>query len=148
MTPKRRKYYGRSRKPGCSDGNKSSDEEMRQKSFFKKGRSCEGEGPEGDSSILTPCHLKPTLQPSHHITHSLSFVSNTPSVPLSLCSSYPPPGPDGHQLDWFRHQTITHSHTFSHTYCHTLIKQHPQPHTDSYGHTLLTRVLMACFGEK
>lgn len=66
--------------------------------YFLKRKMSEGEGPEWDSSLLTPRDLKtrpPTLRPlptrSRH-THS-RFVSNTPSAPLI------PPGPDGHQLD-------------------------------------------------
>lgn len=104
----------------------------------------EGEGPEWDSSLLTPRDLKtrpPTLRPlptrSQH-THS-RFVSNTPSAPLI------PPGPDGHQLDWFRHQTITHSHSFSHTYCHAHTKLRPQPHTHIPAGTRTHRYSHICW---
>lgn len=94
----------------------------------------EGGGPEQDSSLLTPGDLKPavlptTLFPQNHTLPRLCLTH-------SLCPSAPliPLGPDGHQLDWFRQQTITHSHTFSPTYCHTHRESCSHTHTHTYRH--------------
>lgn len=67
--------------------------------------------PGGGKASMEPRSLDP-LWPLYPPPPSHKIIQSPP--PHSI-----PSGPDGHQLDWLREQTITHSHTFSHTYCHT-----------------------------